>query len=111
MLIGILPDASSAETLLNNLSEAEFDLNAVSIIMQDVKLRDKIAKDVGPFKGIHPNKISAQLLKAGLNQTQVEFCVDALAKSKALAAMKVSPDLVSTAKEMFEDQSAQIIKE
>ena len=111
MLIGILPNASSAEILLNNLSEADFDLKTVSVIMQDVKMRNKIAKDVGPLKGVPPDKISAKLLKAGLTNPQVKLCTDALAQSKALVAMNVSADLVSAAKEMFEDQSAQILKE
>jgi hypothetical protein len=111
MLIGIFPDAFSAETLLNNLSEADFDLNAVSVIMQDVKMRDKIAEDVGPFKGIRAEKIIEKLEEAGMTQSQSKLCADALAQSKVLVVMSVSEELISSAREMFTDQSAQIIKE
>lgn len=111
MLVGILPDISSAEILLNNLSEADFDLNTVSVIMQDVKMRDRIAKDTGPLKGVQPTMIMDRLVKAGLTQTEAKLCSDALAQSKVLVAMSVSADLLASAKEMFMDQSAQIVKE
>jgi hypothetical protein len=111
MLIGILPNVFSAETLLNNLSEADFDLNNVSVIMQDAKIRNKIAKDVGPFKGVHPEKIMDELIKAGMTKSTAKLCADALAQSKVLVAMNVSADLLASAKEMFTDESAQIVKE
>ena len=111
MLIGLLPNASSAEILLNNLSEADFDLNTVSVIMKDVNMRNKIAKDVGPFKGVHPDKLSEKLAKAGLTEAKVKLCTEALTQSKALVAMDVSANLIPAAKEMFTDQLAEIVKE
>ena len=111
MLIGILPNVSDAEILLNNLSEADFDLNNVSMIMRDAAIRNKIAKDVGPFKGVQPEKIMDELVKAGMSKSTAKLCTDALAQSKVLVAMNVSADLLASAREMFTDESAQIVKE
>jgi hypothetical protein len=51
MVIGLLPDAAAAETLLNNLAEAEFNLADVSVLMRDAQQRAAIADDAGPLKG------------------------------------------------------------
>jgi hypothetical protein len=109
LLVGLLPNASRAETLLNNLSEAEFDLNTVSVVMLDVEMRDKIAKDAGPFKGVNPNKVKDTLLKSGLAEAQAGMCAEALTQSKVLVAMDVPATLISTAREMFEDEDGEVV--
>ncbi len=110
-IVGIIPDASTAEILLNNLSEADFNLADVSLIMRDQKLRDKVAKDKGPLKGVKYNQISARLVKAGLDQQDAQAYQDAVAQGKVLAVMKAAPETADAAKEMFGDQSGQSIKE
>ncbi len=60
MLIGLLADPTRAETLLNNLSEADFDLADVSLILKDIKQRDALARDAGPIKGVQAGKIGAE---------------------------------------------------
>jgi hypothetical protein len=111
MIIGIFPDTSTAEILLNNLSEADFNLADVSIIMRDQKLRDKIAKATGPLEGIRFDQISALLVQAGLSAQDAQAYQNAVTQGKVLAAMKIAPDLVEVAKEMFTDQSGESIKE
>ena len=110
MILAILPDAMKAETLLNNLSEADFDLNDVSVIMQDATMRNKIAQDAGPLKGIGVAQLSTALHDAGASQEQVQRCLDAIGKGKALVAMKVNPKYEPAAREMFQDQSAELIR-
>ena len=111
MILAILPDSSSTESLLNNLSEADFDLNDVSVILQDAHLRAKIAKDVGPLQGITPAHLADALQKAGIPQENAKQCHDAITNGKVLVAMKVDPKYAQAAREMFADYSAEIIKE
>ena len=111
MILGILPDVFSAEILLNNLSEAGFNLGDVSLIMRNQKLRDRVAKDTGPLKGVRYNQISKVLVQAGLRAPEAQAYQDALAQGKVLAAMDAAPDLVKTVREMFSDQSGEAIKE
>jgi hypothetical protein len=111
MIVGIIPEASTAEILLNNLSEADFNLADVSLIMRDQKLRDKIAKDAGPLKGVRYDQISARLVQAGLSAQDAQAYQNAVAQGKVLAAMKTAPVLIEAAKEMFTDQSGESIKE
>ncbi len=111
MIVGIIPDASTAEILLNNLSEADFNLADVSLIMRDQKLRDKIAKDKGPLKGLQYDQISTRLTKAGLSAQDAQAYQNAVAQGKVLVAMNTTPDVTEAAKEMFSDQSGQSIQE
>jgi hypothetical protein len=111
MIVGIIPDASTAEILLNNLSEADFNLADISLIMRDQKLRDKIAKDTGPLKGVRYDQVSAALVHAGLSSQDANAYQDAVAQGKVLAAMKTAPTTSVAAKEMFSDQSGELIKE
>ncbi len=111
MIVGIIPDASTAEILLNNLSEADFNLADVSLIMSDQKLRNKIAKDTGPLKGVQSNQVSARLVQARLSAQDAQTYQNAVNQGKVLAAMKTAPDVTEAAKEMFADQSGESIKE
>lgn len=110
MLIAIIPDASSTETLLNNLSEADFDLAQVSVIMRDPKLRDAIAKDAGPLKGVQFKNLTARLTQAGLSQQDVKSYAAGVTQGKVLVAMLPPAGSESAAQEMFQDHSAQMIK-
>jgi hypothetical protein len=111
LIVGIIPDASTAEILLNNLSEADFNLDDVSLLMRDQMLHDKITKDTGPLKGVRYDQISVHLVQAGLSVQDAQAYQDAVAQGKVLAAMKTAPDIMEAAKEMFADQSGESIKE
>ena len=111
MILGIIPDAFAAETLLNNLSEADFNLGDVSLIMRDQELRDKIAEDLGPLSGVRYDQISTWLVQAGLSAPDAQSYQEAVAQGKVLAVMDAAPDLVEAVKEMFTDQSGESISE
>jgi hypothetical protein len=111
MILAIIPDAFAAEILLNNLYEAEFDLGDVSLIMYDQELRDKVAKDTGPLKGVHHDQVSTFLVQAGLSLPDAQSYQEAVAQGKVLAVMDATPDLVEVVREMFTDQSGESIKE
>jgi hypothetical protein len=110
MLIAILPKTSSTETLLNNLSEADFDLAQVSVVMLDLKLRNAVAKDAGPLKGARAANLAAKLAKAGLSPADAKPYLDAVAQGQVLVAMIAPSGSEAAAQEMFQDHSAQMIK-
>lgn len=110
MIWAILPDASSTEILLNNLSEADFDLNEISVVMRDSSQRDKIAKDLGPLKGVELKKLEKTLIKLGLSKEGADICNEAIANGKVLVVMNVVDEYLPGAVEMFKDHSAQLIK-
>jgi hypothetical protein len=109
MIIGILPNTSSTETLLNNLSEADFDLGDVSVVLRDLKLREAIAQDAGPLKGVTPATLGGRLLQAGLSEAGVKPYCDAVAEGKVLVAIQPPPGAEKAAAEMLQDASAQLI--
>ena len=110
MILAVLENLSKAEILLNNLSEADFNLDDVSVIHADVKQRDAVAKDVGPLKGTAPEKLTEKLTRLGVPKKDAEICQDAIFKNKVVVVMEIPSELNETAQEMFRDYSAQIIK-
>ncbi len=111
MLIGIIPNASNAETLLNNLSEADFNLADVSLLMSDLKQRNSIAKDEGPMKGWNISNLASNLAKKGLQPQKAEQCIEAVKQGKVLIAMNVPAESLSAACEMIKDSSGEIVQE
>jgi hypothetical protein len=111
MILAILPDPSHLESLLNNLSEADFNLKDVSVIMQDAGLRKKFAKDAGPLKGIQAERVSDALQRVGITEEMAKQCYEAVAGGKVLVAMNVDPKYAQAAREMFTDHSARIMNE
>jgi hypothetical protein len=110
MILGIIPTTSNAESLLNNLSEADFKLKDVSVIMRDLKLRNAIASDTGPFKGITVDNLSKRLVQSALSGTEIKTCMDALGQNKVLIVIACSPEGEKAASEMLKDSSAEFIK-
>ncbi len=111
MIVAILPDPTKAESLMNNLSEADFDLNDVSVIMKDAGLKNKIAPDaLGPLKGVMAPQLGSALQTAGLPKDSIQQCEDAVAQGKAVVVMKIDPKYEASARQMFEDVSAEIVK-
>ena len=111
IIFGIFPKASNAEILLNNLSEADFDLSDVSVVMRDSKQRNAFAQDCGPLEGTTMSNLSDRLLRSGLPTEACDLYRDALLDGKVLVAMNVTPETKGAAKEMFEDHSAELIKD
>jgi hypothetical protein len=110
MIWAVLPDTSNTESLLNNLYEAEFNLDDVSVMIQDINLRNKIAKDLGPLRGIELKKLEKTLIHLGLSKEGAASCYDAVIHGKVLVVMNIKPELLSTAIEMFQDHSALLLK-
>ncbi len=110
MVIGMVPNTARAESLLNNLSEAEFRLADVSVILRDPELRNAIAKDTGPFKGVTAPALVAKLTQAGLSQTDAKAYGDAVMKGQVFVAVAAPKASESVAAEMLKDASAQSIK-
>jgi hypothetical protein len=109
MVIGILPDAATTETLLNNLAEAEFDLADVSVVMRDCKQRDTIADDAGPLRGALPDRLAEHLTRAGLTTIETTGYVEAVRHDQVLVAIATTPLTTAAAREMLSDHTAQLI--
>ncbi|MGB8647641.1 MAG: hypothetical protein WCF84_20575 [Anaerolineae bacterium] len=110
MIIGIIPDVASAETLLNNLAEADFDRKSISVILKDLKLRARIAADTGPFKGVNAANLAARLAKMGLSGPDAQAYVDAVNNGAAFVAIAPPAASQAAAVEMMNDYKPQLVK-
>jgi hypothetical protein len=110
MILAILEKASSVETLLNNLSEADFDLADVSVVMSDDKKANALGQNKGPLTGIKPESVDEALNKMGISKKSAATCQDAVTSGSVLIVMKVADEYSQAAEEMFQDHSAKLIK-
>ncbi len=110
MVIGIIPNASSTETLLNNLSEADFDLKTVSVIMSDPKQQKAIAKDAGPLKGTTAAGLSARLTQLGVSKADAQAYAAAVNNGGVLVAIAPPKGSEQAAVQMLNDYNPQMVK-
>ncbi len=110
MIAGVITKSSTAESLLNNLSEADFDLKQISVIMRDVKLRTAIADDAGSLKGVSLTALPKRLAELGLAEAEIKTCTDAVAHDKVLVVIACPLQAEQTAADMLKDMSAEFIK-
>jgi hypothetical protein len=110
MVIGVVPTTSHAETLLNNLQEADFKRGDVSVIMRDQKMRDTIANDAGPFKGVSLPQLPVRLSQAGLSNPEAKAYGDAVTQGGIFVAIRGPKPADPAAAEMLKDASANMIK-
>ncbi len=110
MVIGLLPDAAAAETLLNNLAEAEFNLADVSVLMRDARQRAAIADDTGPLKGAEWRELADRLAALGLARGEAKQYAEAVDHGQVLVAIATSKQTEPVAREMLQDHAAQLIQ-
>ncbi len=111
MVISIIPDTASIETLLNNLKEADFSLKDVSVVMADVKARNAVAQDAGPFKGVTVAQLPQQLVGTGLSRQDAQAYADAVGKGKVFVAIRTAPGGNKAATGMLADYSPELVRE
>ncbi len=109
MILAILPNSSAAESLLNNLSEADFDLSHVSVMMKNTGLRDKIARDTGPLVHAAPTQVGGALRALGTAEDAARHAQEAVDNDKVVVAMDVDPKYELAAREMFTDVKAELL--
>jgi hypothetical protein len=110
MIIGLLPDAVTTETFLNNLAEAEFNLQDVSVIGRDVKSHADGSAEDGPFKGTTMSELADRLAWAGLAPHDAQVYVEAVRCGEVLVAIAVPKSIEAVAREMLQDHAAQSIR-
>lgn len=110
MVIGLLTDAFAAETLLNNLAEAEFNPADVSVLMRDAQQRAAIADDAGPLKGTDWRELADRLAEIGLARREAKQYAEAVDHGQVLIAIATSKRTEPVAREMLQDHAAQLIR-
>jgi hypothetical protein len=110
MIIALLSDSSKVETLLNNLSEADFDLSGVSVILANAKVQHALAREAGPFARTRPTGLGSKLVRKGVSSAEARAYVEAVRKGKAFVAIECPKEFESRALEMVKDYAPQRLK-
>ncbi len=110
MVIGLVPDVSRAETLLNNLDEAGFSMSDVSVITRDPGMSSAIAKNGGPFRSTTVDRLAAKLQQHGLSKLDAQAYADAVRQGSAFIAIAAPRESQEAAVEMLNDYTPQRVK-
>jgi hypothetical protein len=110
MIIGLLPDVITTETFLNNLAEAEFNLQTVSVIRRDMESHAAGGAEAGPLQDTTLAELADRLTLAGLAPLEAQFYVKAIQQGAVFVAMAVPKSIEAVAREMLQDHEAQSIR-
>jgi hypothetical protein len=110
MILAFFDDPLSVETLLNNLSEADFNLDDVSVVTSDGETANAFAQNAGPLNGVKPERVHEALIEMGISEEGAKSCQDAVSNRSVLLAMNVAEEYRQAAEEIFQDHLAQLIK-
>lgn len=97
LLVGLLPDSSSAESAVNDYVEAGVFENRISLIMKDTATAQAIAGNAGPLKNTSPDALAARLAALGIAQSDAEALATAVQAGQALIALTIDPGTESDA--------------
>ena len=104
LLIATLP-YTSANSVLDNLSEAEFE--NISVLMQDMSKAKQLAALSGPLKNVNSAQLPQALHYNAVPQTVINAIQEALKKGLVLIAFTLPANAVASAKEIVQNSGAQ----
>jgi len=113
MVLGAIANSSEAETLLNNLSEADFKPNQISVTMQEEKSVKQITDVSGPLTGDFRLVIN-KLKRLGISPADIKSYEGIVNSGGVVVTISAGPSTDESAQEMLEDVNAsniQILKE
>ena len=110
MVLGLFQNVIDAEIALNNLSEADFNSQDISVIMEDIQAVKRIADVSGALTGTLDQNETQRLQKLGFTQGEVDNFQASLKVGGVIISIKAGPDSDKAAQEILADQKAQNIK-
>lgn len=109
IILGIIPSLNNAESLINNLVEADYSEDNISLVSQDTETARKIIDDSGPLEGSDMDNISQYLSGFGLPQDEIDVYRQALASGKSLISLSCPPPSAGAAVEIFNDYDCEAV--
>ncbi len=110
MIIALFDNTTTVDTLLNNLSEAEFNLEDVSVITRDAAQSEALLPGQTLLRGALPESLAKTLIKQGLSEEAANQCQEAVTNGRILVIMNAPEEYRPAAEEIFQDHSAQLIQ-
>ncbi len=111
MIIGIFTQVDDAEICLNNLAEADFQSNNISVVMKDPEEAKKISYTSGEFTGLSTDELIDRLIKLGLSKKNAKRYKDTLEDGGVfIAVATANSDQEKAVEEILKDQDGKLIK-
>ena len=111
MVSGLFSDQGSAEVVLNNLYEASYSLENVSVVAQDPNLSVDLNEFDGPLGRQLNQSVENSLENAGLSLEDIEYYKEEVDKGSILIVLNTGVETDHNAVEIFQTSNGSYIKE
>lgn len=109
LLLGLVPNASSAEAAVNDFVEAGVSERRISLIMKDTATAEAIAGQSGPLRGISASALPDKLTGLGVSQSDAQALSAGVQSGQALIALPVDGGSQSDAIQVLQSANGQHI--
>src|SRR4051812_18303550 len=89
LLLGLVPNASNAESAINDFVEAGVSERRISIVMSDESVARAIAPDTGALRGANSSDVLTRLTGLGMTPDAAKVYADGLLGGQVLIAVEV----------------------
>lgn len=110
LILGLFQKATDADQALNNLSEADFDPAATSVIAADPTVVQQLTDVAGPLSGLSPDDAASGLLALGVAQADCDAYRVALLSGAVCLALTTEADAADSAAEIMTDENGTQVK-
>ena len=112
LVIGLFPSAASAAQCLDNLAEADFSANDISLVMKTKSAVEEISDARGRLTGLQIADLARKLTELGRSAIDVQSYVQGVRDGGVFIAIDTSDDdVAAAAEEMLQDGNARHIRE
>ena len=111
LVIGLFPSAADAAQCLDNLAEADFSSDDISLVMQTRAAVEEISDARGRLTGLSVADLARTLAELGRSALDVQSYVQGVRDGGVFIAIdKSDDDVAAVAEEMLQDGNARIIR-
>jgi uncharacterized protein YajQ (UPF0234 family) len=111
MIIGIFTQVDDAEICLNNLAEADFQPQNISVVMKDPEEVEKISDTSGELNKLSVDELIDRLIKLGLPKKNAKRFKDMIeAGGVFISVSTANANEEKAVKEILKDQNGKLIK-
>lgn len=108
LVIGLLPNADRASLCLSNLAEADFEPNAISLVLKRPSDVATLANVSGPWNAIEVGTLVAKLTGSGLTASAATVYREGVLHGEVFIAINAG-EATEAAREMLADHAARAI--
>jgi hypothetical protein len=108
LVLGLVPGARDAESLVNNLAEEDFPARAISVVTRNPEDAEAIGAERGPLRDVAADQLADRLIALGASSAIATSIGTAVLGGQALVAVQAPEALRSAALDTLRSAASQV---